>query len=93
MAADPGPLQPRSILRGHRAAVHAATFIRSHETRLVTGDSDGFIVVWDLGIMRPRAVWQAHGNSVLGISGWDDDKIITYVCLILECFFFGVLFS
>ncbi|KAL2682951.1 hypothetical protein Neosp_007412 [[Neocosmospora] mangrovei] len=68
---------PKSILRGHKSQVHAAAFIRSNE-RLVTGDADGFVVVWDLTIMRPKAVWRAHEKAILGIRGWGEDKIITH---------------
>ncbi|KAB5576249.1 WD40-repeat-containing domain protein [Coniochaeta sp. 2T2.1] len=75
--ADNAPLQPKTVLRGHKVQVHAATFIR-HNERLVTGDADGFVVVWDLTIMRPRAVWRAHTNAILGIFGWGDDRIITH---------------
>ncbi|TLS28612.1 hypothetical protein PpBr36_01419 [Pyricularia pennisetigena] len=71
------PAHPRSILRGHKAQVHAAAFVRSNE-RLVTGDADGFIVVWDLTIMRPRAVWRAHDDVLLGIGGWGNDRLITH---------------
>jgi len=71
------PLQPKSLLRGHKAQVHAATFVRRND-RLVTGDAEGFVVVWDLTIMRPRAVWQAHSNAILGVAGWGDNRIITY---------------
>lgn len=70
--------QPKAILRGHKAQVHAAAFIRNN-SRLVTGDADGFVVVWDLTIMRARAVWQAHTNAILGIVGWQMDRLITYV--------------
>ncbi|OIW32731.1 WD domain-containing protein [Coniochaeta ligniaria NRRL 30616] len=75
--ADDVPLQPKTVLRGHKAQVHTATFIR-HNDRLVTGDAEGFVVVWDLTIMRPRAVWRAHTNAILGISDWGDDRIITH---------------
>ncbi|KAK4227545.1 WD40-repeat-containing domain protein [Podospora fimiseda] len=71
------PAQPKSILRGHKTQVHATTFIRNNE-RLLTGDSEGFIVVWDLTIMRPKAVWQAHTNAILGITGWGKDRIISH---------------
>lgn len=71
------PPQPRAILRGHKAQVHAAAFVRSNQ-RLMTGDADGFVVAWDLAIMRPRAVWQAHMGAILGIAGWAPDKIITH---------------
>ncbi|KAI1075755.1 WD40 repeat-like protein [Whalleya microplaca] len=69
--------QPKSILRGHRAQVHTTAFVRKNQ-RLASGDADGFVVLWDLTIMRPRAVWRAHTNAILGISDWTDDKIITH---------------
>ncbi|KAF4966562.1 hypothetical protein FSARC_5804 [Fusarium sarcochroum] len=74
---DSSTPSPKSILRGHRSQIHAAAFIRSNE-RLVTGDADGFVVLWDLTIMRPRAVWRAHEKAILGIRGWGDGKIITH---------------
>ncbi|KAK3906640.1 ASTRA-associated protein 1 [Staphylotrichum tortipilum] len=76
-AADGRPAQPKAVLRGHKAQVHAAAFIRRND-RLVTGDADGFVIAWDLTIMRPRAVWQAHENAILGIAGWGDDRLITH---------------
>ncbi|KAM0561275.1 hypothetical protein ACHAPJ_003153 [Fusarium lateritium] len=74
---DSSTPSPKSILRGHQSQIHAAAFIRSNE-RLLTGDADGFVVLWDLTIMRPRAVWRAHEKALLGIRGWGDDKIITH---------------
>ncbi|CAK7226284.1 Astra associated protein 1 Asa1 [Sporothrix bragantina] len=79
------PAQPTAILRGHRAQVHSAVFMRldqtatsgatmTADTRLATGDSDGYVVLWDLAIVRPRAVWRAHTNSILGMAAWDDDR-------------------
>lgn len=67
---------PKSILRGHKSQVHAAVFVRSNE-RLVTGDANGFVVVWDLTVMRAKAVWRAHEKAILGIRGWRHDRIIT----------------
>ncbi|ORY59528.1 WD40-repeat-containing domain protein [Pseudomassariella vexata] len=69
--------QPRSILRGHQAQVHAAAFVRGNQ-RLASGDAEGYVVLWDLTIMRPRAVWRAHTNAILGIASWGMDKIITH---------------
>jgi len=69
---------PRSVLRGHKAQVHVAVFIRGNK-RLVTGDAEGFIIVWDLTILRPRGVWQAHQKAILGIREWGADRIITFV--------------
>ncbi|EGR52890.1 uncharacterized protein TRIREDRAFT_74086 [Trichoderma reesei QM6a] len=68
---------PKAILRGHKAQIHATTFVR-HNERLATGDAEGWVVLWDLTIMRPRAVWRAHENAILGIRGWDRDNIITH---------------
>lgn len=67
---------PKVILRGHKVQVHAAQFIRGNE-RLITGDAEGYVILWDLTIMRPRAVWRAHENAILGARGWGADKIIT----------------
>ncbi|PSS05322.1 WD40-repeat-containing domain protein [Coniella lustricola] len=71
------PPQPKAILRGHKAQIHAVVFIRSNE-RLLTGDADGFVAAWDLTTMRPRAVWQAHDSTILGLAGWGTDKVITH---------------
>ncbi|KAK5658257.1 hypothetical protein OQA88_2232 [Cercophora sp. LCS_1] len=77
MAADGRPAQPAYILRGHKASVHAAAFVHGNE-RLLTGDADGFVVAWDLTIFRPRAVWQAHTNAILGLADWGRDRVITH---------------
>jgi ASTRA-associated protein 1 len=74
--ADQAPPQPKAILRGHKAQVHAATFIRKN-ARLLTGDADGFVIAWDLTIMRPKAVWRAHQSAILGFGEWLEDRIIT----------------
>ncbi|KAI0396052.1 WD40 repeat-like protein [Xylariaceae sp. FL0594] len=75
MAQQPSA-HPKSVLRGHRSQVHITTFIRQNQ-RLASGDADGYVVLWDLTIMRPRAVWRAHDNAILGISAWGDDRLIT----------------
>ncbi|KAF2972806.1 hypothetical protein GQX73_g703 [Xylaria multiplex] len=80
--------QPKSVLRGHRTQIHATTFIRQNQ-RLASGDADGFVVLWDLTIMRPRAVWRAHTGAILGISGWGDDKLITIEKKLILIHLFG----
>ncbi len=70
------PAQPVYILRGHGSEIHAAAFIRSN-SRLVTADAEGWIVLWSLAIKRPVAVWKAHEGSILGASGWGNEKLIT----------------
>ncbi|TAQ85930.1 hypothetical protein B7494_g5733 [Chlorociboria aeruginascens] len=71
------PVQPAYILRGHSAQIHNTTFIRAN-TRLVTADAEGWVVIWDLSIKRPVAVWKAHEGSILGSCEWGCDKIITH---------------
>ncbi|KAH8651014.1 WD40-repeat-containing domain protein [Xylariales sp. PMI_506] len=71
------PASPTAVLRGHQAQVHATAFVRGNQ-RLASGDADGYVVLWDLTIMRPRAVWRAHANAILGIASWGRDKIITH---------------
>jgi hypothetical protein len=72
------PAQPAYIFRGHAAQIHWTSFIRSN-TRLLSGDADGWIVIWVLAIKRPVVVWRAHEGAILGASSWGADKIITWV--------------
>lgn len=70
------PAQPRYVFRGHAAQIHTVTFIRSN-SRLVTGDADGWIVIWSLATKRPVAVWKAHNNAILGTEAWGNRRILT----------------
>jgi len=85
------PAQPAYIFRGHSAQIHSTAFIRKN-TRLVTGDADGWIVIWSIAIKRPVTVWRAHEGSILGVSAWGDDKLITcvldlwYLHYIIRCY-------
>ncbi|KAL8831094.1 MAG: hypothetical protein Q9170_005444 [Blastenia crenularia] len=47
-------LQPSFVLRGHSAQVHAVHFVQGN-TRLLTGDADGWVVSWSLAFKRPVA--------------------------------------
>lgn len=70
------PAQPSYILRGHVAQIHSVRFIRQN-TRLLTGDADGWIVYWKVETKRALAVWKAHEGAILGSEAWGHDKIIT----------------
>lgn len=70
------PAQPIYVLRGHGAAIHTLLFFREN-SRLLTGDADGWIVIWSVAIKRPVAVWRAHEATLLGAETWDEDKLIT----------------
>ncbi|KAI9375800.1 WD40-repeat-containing domain protein [Aspergillus egyptiacus] len=63
------PATPTYILRGHAAPIHALQIFHNN-LRLVSGDADGWIVVWDLVFKRPVAVWKAHEGAVLEVKGF-----------------------
>ncbi|KAK5078200.1 Astra associated protein 1 Asa1 [Lithohypha guttulata] len=72
-----GPPTPAYIFRGHQAAIHALHFFASNRY-FISGDSDGWIVVWRLITKRPAAVWKAHDGGVMGIKDWQGSSIITH---------------
>ncbi|OBT68530.1 hypothetical protein VE03_01678 [Pseudogymnoascus sp. 23342-1-I1] len=71
------PPEATYIFRGHAAQIHSTQFIRGN-TRLVTGDADGWIVLWGLASRRPTAVWRAHEAAILGVAEWGSDRLITH---------------
>ncbi|KAF1955870.1 WD40 repeat-like protein [Byssothecium circinans] len=72
-----GPAQPSFVFRGHTAQIHSAHITRRN-TRLVTGDADGWVVIWTLVTKRPLAVWKAHDGAILGTAEWGTEKFITH---------------
>jgi WD40 repeat protein len=70
------PAQPSYVFRGHAAHVHCVLFVRQN-SRLLTGDADGWVVLWKLASKRPVAVWRAHDAAILGFAEWGAEKIIT----------------
>ena len=71
------PAQPTYIFRGHGAQIHALHFLRRN-TRLVSGDADGWVVMWNLVNRRPVAVWRPHQGAILGLGSRDvGEKVIT----------------
>ena len=93
------PAQPAYILRGHAAQIHCVSFMRQN-MRLVTGDADGWIVIWSLATKRAVAVWRAHEGTLLGARSWGSDKLITCVYPFLlpllparRVYLFGTLLS
>ncbi|KAH8593499.1 WD domain-containing protein [Bisporella sp. PMI_857] len=71
------PAQPAYILRGHAAQIHSTSFIRGN-SQLVSGDADGWIIIWSIAIKRPVAVWKAHEGAILGAQAWGDERLITH---------------
>lgn len=70
------PAQPSYILRGHTSQIHSVRFVRQN-SRLLTGDAEGWIVYWKLETKRPLAVWKAHDGAILGTEEWGLDRLIT----------------
>jgi hypothetical protein len=68
--------QPSYILRGHNSQIHGVRFVRQN-TRLLTGDAEGWVVYWKLETKRALAVWKAHDGAILATEEWGQDKIIT----------------
>ena len=61
------PATPTYVLRGHASAIHALYFYNEN-SRLLSGDADGWVVSWDTVSKRAVAAWKAHhGGAVLGV--------------------------
>jgi len=71
------PAQPAYILRGHKAQIHALHFLRRN-SRLLSGDAEGIIILWDLAIKRPKGVWRGHNGGIIGFGVWNDDRIVSH---------------
>ncbi|OJJ50846.1 hypothetical protein ASPZODRAFT_275215 [Penicilliopsis zonata CBS 506.65] len=73
----PGPATPTYILRGHAAPIHAL-HIFCQNLRLVSGDAEGWIIVWDMVTKRPVAAWKAHEGAVLEVKGVSSEAVEIY---------------
>lgn len=63
------PATPLYVLRGHAAPIHALGFF-GQNSKLASGDADGWAVVWSVVTKRPVAVWKAHEGAVLEVKGF-----------------------
>ncbi|KAL2221911.1 WD repeat protein [Thermoascus aurantiacus ATCC 26904] len=63
------PATPVYVLRGHGAPIHALCFF-GQNSKLASGDADGWIVIWSVVTKRPIAVWKAHEGAVLEVKGF-----------------------
>ncbi|KAF1846632.1 WD40 repeat-like protein [Cucurbitaria berberidis CBS 394.84] len=57
------PAQPSYILRGHASQIHSAQFVRQN-SRLLTGDADGWVVYWKLETKRALALRAADEDTL-----------------------------
>ncbi|OOQ83217.1 ASTRA-associated protein 1 [Penicillium brasilianum] len=72
------PATPIYILRGHVAPIHALHVFAAN-LRLVSGDADGWVVIWDLVTKRPVTVWKAHAGAVLEVKGFSLSNGVTEI--------------
>lgn len=70
------PATPAYIFRGHSSPIHALRFYRNN-LRLISGDADGWIVIWNVVTKRPVAVWKAHEGAILTVRGTNEGHIFT----------------
>jgi hypothetical protein len=70
------PAQPSYVLRGHAAQVHALRFLRGN-SRVLSGDAEGWVILWDVTSKRALAVWKAHESAILGVGVWGEDAVLT----------------
>ncbi|EYE95780.1 WD40 repeat domain-containing protein [Aspergillus ruber CBS 135680] len=64
------PATPTYILRGHASPIHALHLF-ANNLRLISGDAEGWIIVWDMVSKRPVVSWKAHGGAVLEAKGFE----------------------
>lgn len=57
-------MQKKFSLRGHKAPV---SILCSHNDSLISADSHGWVVWWNVATKRPIALWQAHSGQVLTV--------------------------
>lgn len=62
------PATPAYIFRGHSSPIHAMGFYMNN-LRLISGDADGWIVIWNVVTKRPVSVWKAHEGAILAVKG------------------------
>ncbi|OJD24062.1 hypothetical protein ACJ73_04578 [Blastomyces percursus] len=62
------PATPVYILRGHGSPIHALHFY-SVNSRLISGDEEGWVVVWSMSTKRAVVSWKAHESAILGVEG------------------------
>lgn len=75
-SSSPTPPLPIYVLRGHSAQLNCVHFLRAN-SRLLTGDTEGWVIMWKISSRRPVVVWKPHENAILGIKEWGEDRIIT----------------
>ncbi|EEB09572.1 astra associated protein 1 A [Schizosaccharomyces japonicus yFS275] len=67
---------PFFVLRGHLSSVTSLSFVS--DGILYSGDANGWMICWDLSVMRPTHIWRAHTKSILGVYGCSSEVVWTH---------------
>ncbi|CUM68450.1 uncharacterized protein PRCAT00006174001 [Priceomyces carsonii] len=68
-------------LRGHSNAITSSEVFRlpdSKEPSLVSCDSKGWIIWWDLNKRRPMGTWKGHDSSIITVKQLDNNYLLTH---------------
>lgn len=83
---DSSAPRPFFVLRGHSSEIQCLHFSSSSicasdvlpdQDTIISGDAQGYVIVWSLVTFRPLAVWKAHEKAILSVSTWNN-KILTH---------------
>lgn len=67
------PPSPFFLLRGHASEVQCLEFSQESlsdsllSNAIISGDADGFIIIWSTKTFRPLAIWKAHDAALLTV--------------------------
>ncbi|CAG8519492.1 5593_t:CDS:2 [Paraglomus brasilianum] len=70
------PPSPIYVFRGHSDSVNTLLFYNDN-TRLISGDAEGNVTIWDIQSRRPMVRFKAHENSILAVDVWKD-KLLSH---------------
>ena len=74
------------ILRGHQEAISAVQLF-SENLRLVSGDANGCVIIWDLVIKRPIVSWKPHGGAILEAKAFQFGSVAEIYTWVTYCLF------
>ncbi|KAG9304452.1 hypothetical protein G9A89_020015 [Geosiphon pyriformis] len=76
MSLTESPPTPEYIFRGHTDQINTLEFYHNN-SRLLSGDEGGNFIIWDMKTRRSLAIFKAHSEGILKVTGWMD-KLISH---------------
>lgn len=66
-------------LRGHLNSVTSTELYHDEDgTSLISGDTNGWIIWWDINRRRPNSVWKGHDSNIVTIKCMDNGLLLTH---------------